>query len=295
MSKQGNFLSPAKLNLFLKVLGKRDDGYHDLISLVVPITIYDELFVEVVDFGRRQIDLWVEGDKTVPADETNLVYKATMSFLRATGCNFKVSIGLKKRIPTAAGLGGGSSDAATALLALNKILGFPLIWKELYPLARGLGADVPTFLLRRPCLITGIGDIITTVEDMPSMWFLVVVPDVQVSTRWAYAHLKLGLTTPCIPYINKQVWTELEGICGCLMNDLEEVTLNAHPQVKAVKEMLKETGAKGVLMSGSGPSVFGIFEEEPEDTIVEDIKAKGWAKIFKAKIFHETDWGVVKR
>lgn len=295
MYDQVYFLSPAKLNLYLKVLGKRDDGYHDLISLVVPISLYDEMLIELSESVQLEVRLYVEGDKTVPSDESNLVHKAVIAYMNAISHKAQIKIQLIKRIPSAAGMGGGSSNAATALLALNKIFGAPLTWKDLYPLARRLGADVPAFLLRTPCLLSGIGDIISIVEGVPSLWFLVVVPNVLVSTQWAYAHLKLELTTPSIPYINKQVWTDLEGICGYLINDLEEVTLKAYPEVNAVKEMLKDTGAKGVLMSGSGPSVFGIYEEEPEDGLVEGMKAKGWHKTFKAKIIHETDWGVVKR
>jgi 4-diphosphocytidyl-2-C-methyl-D-erythritol kinase len=241
MCRKGFFLAPAKLNLFLKVLGKREDGYHNILSLIQPVTLFDEIHIELEEQGSFEIALEIEGETKLPKDNSNLALRAAAEFFNFYPWKGNVRITLKKHIPIAAGLGGGSSDAATTLLALNSIFGYPVPWANIYDMARGLGADVPGLLFRRPCLISGIGDIVTPLRIDPGTWYVIVVPDIEVSTAWAYGQLKMELTTPCIPYINFQDRTWL---MGNLENDLETVTIRAYPEVQKVKLLLTELGAK---------------------------------------------------
>lgn len=294
MVKHIRILAPAKLNLFLHVLGKREDGYHDLLSLLVPITLFDELEIHIRNNPSSEIELLVDSAEPIPEGAENLVFKAAKGLMALTKHSYKVQIVLSKKIPVAAGLGGGSTDAAATLLALNRLLAEPLPWKDLYSVARSLGADVAPLLLRRPCLVTGIGDIFTPVSITP-MWFVVICPDVQVSTSWAYGNLKRELTRPCIPYINGQVLKDLRALVDSLKNDLEPVTAETHPEIQQIKEILIEVGSMGALMSGSGAAVFGVFDREPEEWILPYLKSKGYRRAYKTTILREIDWGVVKR
>ncbi len=248
--------APAKLNLRLKITNRRPDGYHELVSLVVPIDLFDLLELRVM--GKRGIELSCEGFR-VPTDENNLAYQAALSFLSKARIEQGVSIKLTKNIPVAAGLGGGSSDAAATLLTLNEMWSQPLSLSELHTIAVQLGADVPFFLYSEPSLATGIGEILEPVKKWPKLWYVIVTPPLQVSTSWVYGNLKLELTRGEYDYIVKFLKSAPFAVSAILENDLEEVTSTRFPVIETIKEFLVDAGAEGALMTGSGPSVFGVF------------------------------------
>src|SRR4030042_6413056 len=183
--------TPAKLNLRLKVTGRRPDGYHELVSLMVPIDICDVLEFKAIP---ETVELVWEG-LPVPDDELNLVRRAAGAFFARSGVKGGVSVRVTKNIPGAAGLGGGSSDAAATLLSLNRVWSGPFPFETLRELALHLGADVPFFLEPRPSIARGVGEILEPVEHWPDLWYLIVTPRFQVSTAWVYGNLRLGLTS----------------------------------------------------------------------------------------------------
>ena len=248
--------APAKLNLRLKVTGRRPDGYHELVSLMVPVDLFDLLELRVI--RERRIELSSEGFQ-VPTDENNLAYQAAFSFFAEAGIRQGVAIKLTKNIPVAAGLGGGSSDAAATLMALNKIWSQPLTLSQLHTIAVQLGADVPFFLYGEPSLATGIGDVLEPLKKWPKFWYVIVSPPIQVSTSWVYGALKLELTRGEYDYIVKFLKNDPFTVSAILENDLEEVTSTRFPIIETIKAFLLNAGAKGALMTGSGPSVFGVF------------------------------------
>ena len=247
--------APAKLNLRLKVTGRRSDGYHELVSIMIPIDLADILEIDVIPEG---IKLACDGYQ-VPTDESNLVHKAIKRFISQINFNHGISVKLKKKIPVAAGLGGGSSDAAATLLSLNEICSRPLSLKELQDIAIQLGADVPFFLYCKPCLVRGIGEILEPLDRWPKYYYVIITPPLQVSTAWVYGNLKLELTRGEYDYIVKSLENSLVTISQMLENDLEKVTITSFPIIDRIKKLLVAAGAEGALMSGSGPSVFGVF------------------------------------
>jgi 4-diphosphocytidyl-2-C-methyl-D-erythritol kinase len=248
--------APAKINIRLKVTGRRPDGYHELVSIMVPVELYDILELSTPFNG--QIKISCEG-KDVPSDESNLAYRAAKDFMSYAGIKDGVSIILTKNIPVAAGLGGGSSDAAAVLIALNDIYQKPLSGSELHKIALSLGADVPFFLKGVPSLATGIGEILEPISNWPELWYLIITPHIHVSTAWVYSNLKLQLTTGEYDYIVKTLKNDTFTISMLLENDLETVTTASFPIINTLKKLLVDAGAEGAIMSGSGPSVFGVF------------------------------------
>ena len=251
--------APAKLNLRLKITGRRPDGYHELISIMIPIDLFDLLELKVIRQSR--IRLSCEG-LPVPTDKNNLVYRAALSFLSETGIQEGLAIKLIKNIPVGAGLGGGSSDAAATLLTLNEIWSRPLSLSKLHALAAELGADVPFFLRSEPSLATGIGEILEPLKKWPKFWYVIVTPPLQVSTSWVYRNLKFELTMGEYDFIVKFLKSDPFTISAILDNDLEEVTAASFPVIETIKKSLVDAGAEGALMTGSGPSVFGVFSSQ---------------------------------
>ena len=251
--------SPAKLNIRLKVTGRRPDGYHELVSVMVPVALFDLIELEANQI--QGITISCQGF-SVPENEDNLVYRAAQSFFSRTGIKQGVSLNLTKNIPVAAGLGGGSSNAANTLKALNEMWSNPLTFQDLEELAVSLGADVPFFLHSSPCIARGIGEILEHIEKWPRFWYVIVMPPISISTAWVYGNLKLKLTTDEYIFILRHLAKGMFQIAGILENDLETVTATHFPVINTIKEALVESGAEGALMSGSGPSVFGIFDSE---------------------------------
>ncbi len=252
--------TPAKLNLRLKVTGRRPDGYHELVSLMVPVDVCDVLEFEVTP---EKLQLAWEG-LPVPADENNLVLRAARAFFAGSGIRGGISARATKNIPVAAGMGGGSSDAAATLLALNRLWSNPLPLKALKELALQLGADVPFFLEPKPSIARGVGEVLEAAERWPAFWYLIVVPRFQVSTAWVYGNLRLGLTSDEYARIKAELGKESLVISQLLENDLESVTSAKFPILNRIKKTLLDAGAEGALMTGSGPSVFGVFLEREQ-------------------------------
>jgi len=249
---------PAKVNLHLRILHRRQDGYHELVSLMQCVGPFDELELEL---GGSNIELSCS-QPGVPLGEENLAYRAAKLFRERTGMTGGVRIRLQKRIPMGAGLGGGSSDAAGVLRAMNKILGNPLKHELLLELAARLGADVPFFLLGGTALAKGIGERLEPMCLSVPLYYLVWFPGWPVSTKWVYENLDLGLTSGSKEFTIPQLIDRFEDAIAILHNDLETVTARHYPWVEQAKARLRDEGAEGVLMSGSGPTVFGLFRQE---------------------------------
>lgn len=248
---------PAKINLFLHVLGRRADGYHEIVSLMCPLELGDRLWIEV----GGSSNLLVCDHPQVPRDEANLALKAAQRFFAALDHSAAVQVRLEKHIPVAAGLGGGSSNAASMLLGLNRLYGEPLPLHALSEIAATIGADVPFFLLQHPALAEGVGERLSAVPALFPWEVVLVTPPLSVSTASVYADLNLELTKCRVNY--KDFLLKAKNFdAGCHMcNDLETVTVRRHPQIDTLKAALRHWGASGVLMSGSGPTVFGLFAQ----------------------------------
>ncbi|MFH2013318.1 MAG: 4-(cytidine 5'-diphospho)-2-C-methyl-D-erythritol kinase [Pseudomonadota bacterium] len=255
-----NLISPAKVNLRLDVLGKRNDGYHEIRTLMQRIDICDELEISL---RRRGIDV-LSDSRDIPQDIENIAYRAAKSILDRFNIDVGVRIFIKKKIPIAAGLGGGSSNAATTLIGLNRLLKLGLTREELIKMGVLLGADVPFFLFEKSALATGIGDKLQSIELPSPIWMVLVKPKIQVSTSWAYKNLNLniGLTKKENNISMLPSVAQLSDVVNFLHNDLEGVTAKRYPEIQRIKEELIDKGAEGALMSGSGPSVFGIFSNK---------------------------------
>ncbi|MRR17974.1 MAG: 4-(cytidine 5'-diphospho)-2-C-methyl-D-erythritol kinase, partial [Deltaproteobacteria bacterium] len=250
-------LAPAKINLLLRVLGKRPDGYHDLASVMQQISIYDEL-----TYSLRPEGIFLRCPGTdLPTNEDNLIYRAALALFRYTGYEAGVEIVLTKHIPSAAGLGGGSSDAATTLMAINDLCSFGLGKTDLMKLGAKLGADVPFFIFGRTALAAGIGDQLQTLPHLPQLNLVLINPAFPLSTKTVYENLNLTLTKKKNNYSIPRFYA-LGDVVRELHNDLESVSLQMYPGLNDFKQMLIDEGALGALMSGSGPTLFGIFADE---------------------------------
>ncbi|MDI6786674.1 MAG: 4-(cytidine 5'-diphospho)-2-C-methyl-D-erythritol kinase [bacterium] len=256
--------APAKVNLYLRVLAKRSDGYHDIETIMQTISLYDTLvFSKSKD---SQIKL-ICNNPLLPVDEGNLIYKAVQILKKYTNYKKGIDIYLKKRIPIAAGLGGGSSDAAATLMTLNELWKVNLKKEELKKLGAKLGADVPFFIEKGTVLATGIGDKLTPLEPIPKTWMVLLYPKIEISTKWVYNKVKFKLTKNDfdINIISKNYKYRLASI---LFNSLEEIILKHYPLIDDIKKEFMDVGALGALMSGSGSCVFGIASNKEKAKII---------------------------
>lgn len=269
-------VSPAKVNLYLRVLRKREDGYHDIATLMQGISLYDEMIFSPVDHG---ITVSCPGS-TLPENENNIVYRAADALLSRSSHSPGIHITIKKRIPVAAGLGGGSSNAATALLTINDILGFHYTTEDLMKIGTKLGADVPFFIFRKTAWAFGIGDRLQAAENIPPLWFVLINPGFEISTKMVYDNLNLRLTKQAVKYTYPKFYS-VDDLINGLRNDLERVTLVLHPILQHLKNLLLQNGALGAIMSGSGPTVAGLYAEEKEAVkaaeALEKIGEKEWS------------------
>jgi 4-diphosphocytidyl-2-C-methyl-D-erythritol kinase len=258
--------APAKINLFLKIIRRRVDGYHEVESMLQKIALFDVLHLTR---QGEDISLSCPGGK-LPENRDNLVYRAAEHFFDRTGIAPGVRIVLEKNIPVAAGLGGGSSDAAAVLLGLNHLLAPGLAPEVLSDVGLRLGADVPFFLEDCSAAVaTGIGASLQDAEAIRDYWILLVNPGFGVSTKWVYKNFPL--TSCSNPYILARGRKEVRDFHDVppvlfeeLGNDLEAVTVNRYPEIRDIKQELKKAGAAAALMSGSGPTVFGLFSGREE-------------------------------
>lgn len=251
----------AKINLSLDVVGKRPDGYHLLSTIMQSVSLSDRVYIELDRQGNGLIVLSDRPD--IPTDDRNTASKAARRFLEATGLSAGVRIFIEKRIPAAAGLAGGSSDAAAVLLGLSKLCGQPLSPGQLLQIAASIGADVPFCLQGGTQLCEGIGEIMTPLDNFDHVPLILVKPDFGIATPWAFSQLSLADLGPR-PDTEKLVSgmrrKDLAAMREATANVLETVSIKAHPVLVTLKSQLAELGAGMAMMSGSGPTVFGLFD-----------------------------------
>lgn len=278
--------SPCKVNLLLNILGRRPDGFHELETVMQPVKLCDDLEFERVDSGV-QLSC---NHPALPTDSKNLVHRAAARFLEAAGISSGVKIHLEKKIPLAAGLGGGSGNAATTLLALNELFGLPLTMQQLDEIAGGLGSDVPFFLYNQPALAVGRGEKVSLLENFPALQgraFFLVHPGFGISTPWAYQALARfpaalnGQRGRAQKLIAKLQTEDLRDASNEFYNSLEAPALDKFPVLRLFQEFLLSEGALATLMSGSGSTTFAIAGNlAAAESLVEKFKSKfgsnGW-------------------
>ena len=276
----------AKINIGLDVLRRRDDGYHEVRMIMQNIDVHDELDIEKDD--RPGIHI-TGGAGDLPLNEDNLIYKAAKLVMDTYGVSGGVNVKLTKNIPVAAGLAGGSTDAAATLKAVNDLFGLGLDTQQLKDLGVKIGADVPYCITGGTAISEGIGEILTPIRSCPSCRILLAKPPISVSTAYVYTHLQLDkVTHPDIDGIIRCIENDdIYGVAGCMGNVLESVTIPANPVIDDIKNMMRENGAFGVLMSGSGPSVFGMFDsDEGMDRAYDSLAKSGQVKdLFKTRLY----------
>lgn len=252
----------AKINLGLDVLRRREDGYHDVKMIMQTIQMYDMLEME----KSEQPGIHLTTNLSyIPVNENNLVYKAVKLLMNQYRIEEGITISLNKFIPVAAGMAGGSSDAAAALVGVNRMFQLGLTRQQLMKLGVKIGADVPYCVMRGTALAEGIGEKLTALPPMPQCYVLIGKPGISVSTKFVYTNLNLGPDTHH-PDINGMIQAlqdgDLYGITDRMENVLESVTIPAYPVIETIKNHMKAHGAVNAMMSGSGPTVFGIFDDK---------------------------------
>lgn len=278
--------SPCKINLLLNVLGKRPDGFHELETIMQPVRIFDHL-----SFSRTGAAIELAcSEPALPTDSRNLVYRAAAAFLESAGIREGVRIHLDKRIPLAAGLGGGSGNAATTLLGLNELFGCPLDSARLHVLAAALGSDVPFFLQTRPALATGRGEQLQPQAEFNALRgaaLVLVHPGFGIATNWAYQQLARfpdalnGRPGRAQQLLSRLQETDLAAAAKEFYNSLEAPALQKYPLLVLFQQFFRSEGAAGALMSGSGSSTFAITRNRQA--------AEALAEKFKSK-FGSTHW-----
>ena len=273
-------LSPCKVNLLLNILSKRSDSFHELETVMHPVALYDRLIFEP---QREGIHLTCNLPG-LPADPSNLVFRAATLFLTSAQRPAGVRIHLEKNIPLAAGLGGGSGNAATTLLALNEMFDQPLGWKELIDLATALGSDVPFFLQNGPALALGRGEQITALDPFPVLRgraFLLIHPGFGIATAWAYRELAKypealhGTPGRAARLVANLQTGPLEAALPDFYNSLEAPAFPKYPVLQLYQEFLREEGALATLMSGSGSTTFAVVQDRATgEALAERFKEK---------------------
>jgi len=270
--------SHAKINLFLEVLWKRDDGYHEIESLIQKISLCDNILLENRPKGitilcpNKEID--------IPSNRNNLAYKAARLLITKFNIKKRISITIDKKIPVGAGLGGGSSNAASVLKGLNQLWNIGLTNEQMQELGAEIGSDVPFFINGGTALVKGRGVKIHTWFTVPKIWLVLAVPNISVSTKWAYGRLDRNLTkninSARLPRLEK---LQFKDIVDNLFNRLEGVVIKEYPLIGVIKEKMIACGANGALMSGTGSAVFGIVSRKDKaykiaEKISNDLKSE---------------------
>lgn len=277
----------AKINLGLDVVKRREDGYHEVRMIMQTIKMYDKITIRKRDDNEIKVktNLYY-----LPTDENNLVYKAAKLILEKYEVGQGVEITLEKFIPVAAGMAGGSSDAAAVLYGINKIFKLRATKNELMELGVKIGADVPYCIMRGTALAEGIGEKLTPLKAVPKTTILIAKPSFGVSTKFVYENLVLDENTPH-PNIDGIIDSINEGdiysLSDRIGNVLETVTAKEYPQIEEIKNIMKQNGALNALMSGSGPTVFGIFDnKEDANRCKQLLKGKLVKQVFVTETFN---------
>jgi 4-diphosphocytidyl-2-C-methyl-D-erythritol kinase len=281
MTEALHLKSPAKVNLRLEILRRRQDGYHELRTILQKISLQDTLHFDL----KKEKGISITTDHPdLSVGKSNLVYRAAQSILKGSDYKGGVGIKIEKKIPLGAGLGGGSSNAAATLKALNQMLRLKLPKKELMRIGLGIGADVPFFLVEGSAIASGIGERLKKI-DLPDLWYVLIYPNFEVSTRWAYQNFVL--TKRRFHFKFHKFPKTPEEISSLLGNDLEEPVSKEYPEIGVMKKMLYSAGALGASMTGSGPTVFGIFSDNGDSSkaykkVERMVRERGW-RVLKAQ------------
>ncbi|WP_347548152.1 4-(cytidine 5'-diphospho)-2-C-methyl-D-erythritol kinase [Pseudalkalibacillus hwajinpoensis] len=261
MRRKLSVKAPAKINLALDVLHKRSDGYHEVEMIMTNVDLADRL--ELTELRRDEVII-ESTSGFVPDDQRNLAYQAAALLKKRYSIKQGISIKIDKQIPVAAGLAGGSSDAAAALRGLNELWGIGLSYGELAKLGSEIGSDVSFCVHGGTAFAKGRGEVIHALDAPPPCWVILAKPSIGVSTAEVYRRLRTAeMKHPDVQGMIKAIEDKnYEAICQNLGNVLEDVTLKLHPEVRQIKEKMESLGADGVLMSGSGPTVFGLTRHE---------------------------------
>ncbi|QUH29050.1 4-(cytidine 5'-diphospho)-2-C-methyl-D-erythritol kinase [Vallitalea guaymasensis] len=283
-----NIKARAKINISLDVIGKREDGYHDVKMIMQTINLYDKINIKKI----RKDEIKIQTNLSfLPVDERNLVYKVIKYLKEKYKIKTGVFVDLYKVIPVAAGLAGGSSDAAATLVGMNKLFNLRMSMNEMMEIGTMFGADIPYCLLRGTALSEGIGEKLTSLGRFPDAYVVIAKPGINVSTGFVYGNLDLSSidvrpdTDKIIEGIDKG---DLHQICNNMGNILETVTIKKYPVINEIKDYMMENGAIGSLMTGSGPSVFGILEDKHKAyNLAHKLKVNNIAKfVYTTTIFN---------
>ena len=256
----------GKINLGLDVLRKREDGYHEVHMIMQQVGLYDNIEIKYLGMctdGKRYIEIETNL-KYLPVNENNLAYKAAQMLMDEFNIMESISIKIRKMIPVAAGMAGGSADAAAVLKGVNKIFGLGLNSKQLMERGIKLGADIPYCIMGGTAVAEGIGEILTPIKNMPSCYIVLAKPGISISTKFVYGNLKVDEIEnhPDIDGIINHINNgNLHGMASMMGNVLEKVTIDEYPIINELKKIMIELGAINSIMSGSGPTVFGIFDD----------------------------------
>ena len=281
----------AKINLGLDVLRKREDGYHDLRMIMQTVYLYDRIELRETEEPGIKV---MTNLSYLPTNEDNLVYKAARLLMDEFSIQKGVEIRLKKYIPVAAGLAGGSSDAAAVLVGINRIFKLNLTQEELMKRGVKIGADVPYCIMRGTALAEGIGEKLTRLPNTPDCYVVLAKPGIHVSTQFVYGNLKANELKDH-PDIDGQIEAiqngDLYGMAERMGNVLETVTIPAHPVIEEIKDIMKKEGAVNAMMSGSGPTVFGLFDDQEKAQAAYDIlnESEIAKSVFLTRFYHNKE------
>lgn len=278
----------AKVNLGLDVLRRREDGYHELRMIMQTVDLYDTLSLEKTDEEGIVLTCNIEG---LPCDESNLVYKSAKLMMSEYNLTGGIRMHLEKRIPMAAGMAGGSTDAAAVFNGMNELYELGISKERLCELGVKVGADVPYCIVGGTALSEGIGEVLTVLPNVPDCIVLIAKPDFDVSTKYVFENLHANSLTyhPDIDAMAEAIKAgDLEGIVRVMDNVLETVTEARYTEITAIKNMMKEHGAMRAMMSGSGPTVFGLYKTEDEaEAAAKSIRENDLAKqVFVSSFYH---------
>lgn len=278
--KQIRLKAMGKINLGLDVVRKREDGYHEVRMIMQTVNLYDKLFISVSEEPGIRLKTNLS---FLPVNENNLIYKAAKLLMDEFEIKNGVDIQLQKFIPVAAGMAGGSTDAATALIGMNQLFDLKLSRRKLMEYGVKLGADVPYCVTGGTALSEGIGEVLTRLPDVPKGYVLIAKPGISVSTKFVYTNLKLDQVKnhpdidAQVEAIRRQDFARMAKLMG---NVLETVTIPEYPVIQEIKDYMMEQGAVNAMMSGSGPTVFGLFRNHRQaEEACENLRESGLAKM----------------